>query len=250
MQYEKCQLVRFDPEYITLLDGDVTAALLLNQIVFWYRVSPHTVTPGKPKLRVRKEGGIYWLSKSHKEWRAELHLTRQQSRRAIAKLKAKGIIETKTYRFKNAPTVHVRLLLANGANHIGGGWLTAKQFTDWLTSTNHIGSTQPISMVVSNQSLTDSTSEITTYSNKGGGNFPLTTEQEEQHPTQLTGVKKQKSPSEWLPSTIQEQHPTQLTGVKKQTSPSEWLPSTIQKVLSEEFVSKEFEPLPDWVGPD
>lgn len=74
--------------------GDLTTAVLLNQIVFYSDKSK------------RKDGFFY---KTYKEWDEEICLTERQVRYSISKLKNIGIVETKLKKANGAPTVHYKL---------------------------------------------------------------------------------------------------------------------------------------------
>jgi hypothetical protein len=106
------EVVAFRREYVDVLDGDICAALMLSQIVYWYLPSTHT---GATKLRVCKMGSGWWIAKSHKDWETELGLTRHQSQRALNVLIRKGLVQSKLFRFNGSPTVHVRLTLLKGS---------------------------------------------------------------------------------------------------------------------------------------
>src|SRR5690625_2463164 len=69
--------------------GDVTTAILLNQIVF---------LSDKTK---RKDGFFY---KTYKEWTEEICLTERQVRYSVNKLKKMEILEKKVQRTKEYPT--------------------------------------------------------------------------------------------------------------------------------------------------
>jgi hypothetical protein len=99
--------------YIDMLDGDVTAAALLGQIVYWHL--PAKKGGKNSKLGVWKnhpETGkrTLWLAKSMREWYDETRITPARARRSIAVLKVKGIIETHTWRWNGSNTTHMRLL--------------------------------------------------------------------------------------------------------------------------------------------
>jgi hypothetical protein len=111
-QAKERRAVAFRPEYVPVVDGDLGAALMLSQIVYWYLPSSHT---GESKLRVNKKSG-WWIAKSHKDWEFELGMSRRQSQRCLGVLIEKGLIEKDTFRFNGSPTVHVRLCLLQGQN--------------------------------------------------------------------------------------------------------------------------------------
>lgn len=82
--------------YIDLCDGDILAALLLSQCVYWTD-------------RTKDENG--WFAKSYQEWQDELGMTQYQVNRAAKLLKDMGL-ETKLRKFNGAPTVHYRINMA------------------------------------------------------------------------------------------------------------------------------------------
>jgi hypothetical protein len=102
--------ILFYPDYVDLLDGDVSAALMLSQIVYWYLPSKKT---GLSKLRVLKDGK-WWVAKSHPEWNHECGFSRRQTQRCLKVLEIKGFIETTVCKFNGTPTVHLRLMAAKG----------------------------------------------------------------------------------------------------------------------------------------
>ena len=74
--------------------GDLTTAVVLNQIVFW-------------SDKTKRTDGFFY--KSYKEWTEETCLTERQVRYAVKKLKEMGFLETELKRANNAPTVHYKL---------------------------------------------------------------------------------------------------------------------------------------------
>jgi hypothetical protein len=101
-------------DYIELLRGDISAALMLSQIVYWYLPSKKT---GKSKLRVFR-GGRWWLAKSHQDWSDECGFSRMQARRCIEVLKEAHLIECHLFKFAGTPTVHLRLLMVQGQSMV------------------------------------------------------------------------------------------------------------------------------------
>lgn len=105
--------VAFHREYVDLLKGDILAALMLSQIVYWY-------LPGKtghPKLR-KKMNGMYWLVKSHQHWYDECGFSRPQTRRCLKVLKEAGLIETCCHKWEGVPTIYLRLVALKGAQGV------------------------------------------------------------------------------------------------------------------------------------
>jgi hypothetical protein len=97
------QSYRVSKTYVDLT-GDLTAGIVLGQIVYWWLPTKE----GKSKLRIFREGR-YWLAKRLKDWFEELRITVKQARRAIQILKDKGYIITKVWKFAGAPTTHISL---------------------------------------------------------------------------------------------------------------------------------------------
>lgn len=82
------------PKIYVEYTGDLTTAVLLNQIVFYSDKSK------------RKDGYFY---KTYKEWEEEICLTKRQVSYSTKKLKDMGVIETKIMKANGAPTVHYKL---------------------------------------------------------------------------------------------------------------------------------------------
>lgn len=84
--------------------GDIIAALVLSDIVYWHLPS----NDGASKLRVEKEGRM-WIAASMGSWWDRCRITEKQARRAIEILAEKGIILTKVFKFNGAPTTHISI---------------------------------------------------------------------------------------------------------------------------------------------
>lgn len=78
---------------IDLVDGDLSAALLLSQLLWWHQPGKS----GRPKLRFEREGHL-WLARTDDEWWDECRLTRRQVRRIRAQLESADLIEHKVVR--------------------------------------------------------------------------------------------------------------------------------------------------------
>lgn len=100
---KKLPSVNFKAQYV-VLTGDIVSALVLSQIVYWFRPGKD----GKPKLTIRKEGK-FWLAKSHLEWQEECGISRKQLSRSLEQLIELGLITVEIYRFNGAPTGHINL---------------------------------------------------------------------------------------------------------------------------------------------
>lgn len=82
------------PKIYVEYTGDLTTAVLLNQIVFYSDKSKRT------------DGYFY---KTYKEWYEDCCLTERQVRHSVKKLKDKGVLETKLMKANGSPTVHYKL---------------------------------------------------------------------------------------------------------------------------------------------
>lgn len=82
------------PKLFVKLTGDITTAILLNQIVFYSDKSKRT------------DGFFY---KTYKEWKDEICLTERQVRYSTRKLVDGGLVETVLKKANGAPTVHYKL---------------------------------------------------------------------------------------------------------------------------------------------
>ncbi|MGA5663765.1 hypothetical protein ACPCZR_30670 [Bacillus bombysepticus] len=123
------------PKLFIKLTGDLTTAVLLNQIVFYSDKSKRT------------DGYFY---KSHKEWQEEICLTKRQVSYSTAKLKEMGLVDTKLMKANGAPTLHYKL--------------DYDKLVDWIVTNCNNGKSQNVTMDSNNmsQSLTEITTETTT----------------------------------------------------------------------------------------
>lgn len=123
------------PKMYIEVTGDLTAALVLNQVVFWSDKSKRT------------DGFFY---KSYKEWLEETTLTERQVRYAVNKLKEKKIVETKLKKANGAPTLHYKL--------------EYDTLLDWILTLCQNGNLQNVRMDTDtlSESLTENTTENTT----------------------------------------------------------------------------------------
>jgi uncharacterized phage protein (TIGR02220 family) len=123
------------PKMYIEVTGDLTAALVLNQVVFWSDKSKRT------------DGFFY---KSYKEWQEETTLTERQVRYAVNKLKEKKIVETKLKKANGAPTLHYKL--------------EYDTLLEWILTLCQNGNLQNVGMETNtlSESLTENTTEKTT----------------------------------------------------------------------------------------
>lgn len=85
---------------------DLIAGIVLSQIIYWHLPSKNT---DRTKLRIERDGHL-WIARTRAEWWAECRTTIKQVERALSILRDLGIIETRIYKFKNNPTVHIRVI--------------------------------------------------------------------------------------------------------------------------------------------
>ena len=83
--------------------GDLIAGTLLSQIMYWFSKDKS----GNRKVKIYKDG-YYWLAKGRNDWVNEIRISPKQYDNAIKKLKQKGFVETKLYKFESVPTTHIR----------------------------------------------------------------------------------------------------------------------------------------------
>jgi len=123
------------PKVYVQYTGDITTAILLNQIIFYSDKSK------------RNDGYFY---KSYKEWEEEICLSERQVRYSAKKLKNKGILKTKLMKANGSPTVHYKFLFDNFAESI----LTLCQ----IPTLQSVGNQSDLL----SETLTENTTEITT----------------------------------------------------------------------------------------
>lgn len=126
------------PKLFVKLTGDLTTAILLNQIVFYSDKSK------------RKDGFFY---KTYKEWEEEICLTERQVRYSTKKLISYGYVETALKKANGAPTVHYKLDFDKLLDSI---------LTNCQNGNLHIVGMEPDKM---SESLTENTTENTTEIN-------------------------------------------------------------------------------------
>jgi len=86
------------------LAGDLVAGVILSQVVYWHL--PDRL--GKQRLRVEKNGRK-WLVKRRKDWWEECRVSPKQFDRAIARLKARGLVTLGKWKFRGSPTTYISL---------------------------------------------------------------------------------------------------------------------------------------------
>ena len=136
------------PRAFIHLAGDIPAALLLSQLLYW-------------SDRTSNAGG--WIYKSHRQWWQELGLSRYCLEKATRTLLQIGVIQVKLKRANGSPTTHYRVIykeLRQRLSSLGdmscGGKSTGRRRAN--------GNADPSQMDLSDsdQTLTETTTEITT----------------------------------------------------------------------------------------
>jgi hypothetical protein len=89
--------------YIDIAE-DLIAGILLSQIIYWNLPGKS----GRTKIRINKEGRD-WIAKQRHDWYKECRISPSQYDRAIKILKNLNIVDTKIFKFKGNPTIHVSL---------------------------------------------------------------------------------------------------------------------------------------------
>jgi len=139
--------------YIDILDGDVKAALLLSQIVYWSDKS------------IRTDG---WFWKSYPEWHEELAIPKRTAVRKVELLKDMGLIETQVKRAMGAPTTHYKVNMQAISDLIMSKWENDNaNWHDPIVPKWHDGKCQNGTMdsAKTAQSLTETTLTETTSKN-------------------------------------------------------------------------------------
>lgn len=139
--------------FIRLMEGDLSAAVLLSQILYW-------------SDRSKRSDG--WFYKTYKEWEEETGLSQYQVQRISDKLKSDGILATTLKRANGAPTLHYRLDFDTLTTTIID-FLDNQNFDNGLNKIQQSDyeETQQSDYQETSQSLTDTTAKITTETTWG-----------------------------------------------------------------------------------
>ena len=90
--------------YIDINDGNLHDAIIFSQIMYWHGLDK----AGKPRLKVKRDGHL-WLAKGYSDWWAECRVPAGTARKAIARIKKRGLIVTSVHRFNGLATLHIRV---------------------------------------------------------------------------------------------------------------------------------------------
>lgn len=86
------------PRDFTYITGSVESSIFLSQMLYWQ---------DKTSNQER------WIYKTYQEWCDETGLKMSQVKKAVHKLVALGILDTKLKKARSVPTLHYRLLIEN-----------------------------------------------------------------------------------------------------------------------------------------
>lgn len=98
-------LIDVKVSYIDLAGGDLTAGVLLSQIIYWFLPDKKGFT----KIRVIKDEKE-WVAKSRVDWWRECRVSERAYDRAIRILEERGLLEMKVFGFAGKKTPHIRIL--------------------------------------------------------------------------------------------------------------------------------------------
>lgn len=84
---------------IDLLDGDLPAALLLSQLLWWHQPGKD----GRAKVTYERDGHR-WLLRADDDWQEDCRMTQKQVRRVRSLLVSKGLVEHRRFKLRGAPT--------------------------------------------------------------------------------------------------------------------------------------------------
>lgn len=91
--------------YIDLNEGNLYDGVMFSQIMYWHGVSRET---GKPRMSIERDGFL-WLVKGYGDWWEECRIIEPTARASINRMAERGLIVKKLWKFKGAPTLHIRV---------------------------------------------------------------------------------------------------------------------------------------------
>jgi hypothetical protein len=97
----------FVPRWALVALGNPADALVLAQLIYWLAPGER----GECRARRRDQGGRPWLAKTHADLAAETGLNPRTVRGALARLRARGLIEVRYARDRGLRMSHIRLRL-------------------------------------------------------------------------------------------------------------------------------------------
>jgi hypothetical protein len=139
------------PRVFIAITGEINAALLLSQCIYWSDKS-------------NNEFGYFY--KSYREWQEEIGLTQYQVSRAAAKLAGMKVLKVIRRKAHGAPTLHYKIDFEMLTN------LIMKKLDNQETSQSDYEETQQSDYQETSQSLTETTHKTTQKSTEGAAKPP------------------------------------------------------------------------------
>lgn len=153
--------------YIDLNEGNLYDGVMFSQIMYWHGVSRET---GKPRMSIERDGKL-WLVKGYGDWWEECRIIEPTARASINRMAERGLIVKKLWKFKGAPTLHIRIdwdsleeQLMWLCDDVSNGFDSKYQIGNDMSYQNHL--------TPDHKSLTDTTSDTTSDTKKQKRNAP------------------------------------------------------------------------------
>lgn len=89
-----------------IVNHNAPAAMIFERIAYWHGTSAKT---GKSRLEVVADDKL-WLAKNYPDWEDECCVNASTARKALDRLEALGLIETKVGKFNNVNTLFIRVI--------------------------------------------------------------------------------------------------------------------------------------------
>jgi hypothetical protein len=96
--------VKVPLDYVDMMNGNVYAAMLLAQIVYWHGKDDK----GKTRLKVKRDGHM-WLAKEYGDWWDECRIKESTAKKHINQMVEDGILIKANFRFYGLKTTHIRI---------------------------------------------------------------------------------------------------------------------------------------------
>ena len=91
--------------YIKINDGNLFDGVMFSQIMFWHGRNKET---GERRMKIQKQGHL-WLAKKYSDWLEECGINEHTAKKCITRIKKRGLIVTKLWKFNNTPVLHMRI---------------------------------------------------------------------------------------------------------------------------------------------
>lgn len=145
------------------LTGDLTSAILLSQIIYWFLPDKK----GEQRTTIIRDGRR-WIAKRHDDWWGDCRIPSRTVKRHLAELEAKHLITTAVWRFDGDPVTHISVNFDNLVTALEA------QFSEKRSGQNGPNqSTQTGLFVQANLARTNKEAEITAETTKEKQRFSL-----------------------------------------------------------------------------